>query len=295
MAAALRHIRGNTYYLPGTTNVGVVVNGNQCVIIDTGRDRRYGKQIASILKKEGLKAGGVINTHGHADHYGGNGAFAGVRIYASAIEKTMMENPILEPMFLFSAAPVKELQNPVLMAEASRVDAVITPGKCTIDGIDLEVVALPGHCLGQIGIVTADGVCFCGDAYISARIVDSYGMPFTVDVTLALETLNRLKQSKYACYVPSHSVISSAPAAEIQRNITAMENTLDLILDLLRKKTYSREEIVAYYMAVRKRKQNTLQYALDYSTVSACLTHLHARKKVTHYIKEGKMFWQRED
>ena len=37
MAAALRHIRGNTYYLPGTTNVGVVVNGNQCVIIDTGR------------------------------------------------------------------------------------------------------------------------------------------------------------------------------------------------------------------------------------------------------------------
>ncbi|NLM52905.1 MAG: MBL fold metallo-hydrolase [Firmicutes bacterium] len=293
MAVALEHIFGNTYYIPGATNIGVVVNGNKCVLIDTGRDRQYGKQIQRSLKAAGLKVEAIINTHGHADHFGGNGAFKGAHIYATAIEKAMMENPVFGPMFLFSAAPVKELHNPVLTTEASAVDFLLTPGKCTIAGIALEIIALPGHSLGQVGVVTADGVCFCGDAYISGHTIDGYGMPFTADVTLALETLNRLKESNYAYYVPSHSQLSCKPTAEIEKNLAAIENTFALILDTLGKKPCSREEIVAAYMAVRARKQNILHYFLDYGTISACLTHLYKEQKIMHYVKDGRMLWER--
>jgi glyoxylase-like metal-dependent hydrolase (beta-lactamase superfamily II) len=296
MALELKQIIGNTYYIPGAVNTGVVVNGSDCLVIDTGLDRYAGKLLYRCLAKEDLTPRAVINTHSHADHFGGNTIFrdqAGTKVYASVLEKAIIENPYLEPFYLFSAAPVKDLTTRFLMAPASPVDGILDPGPFSVSGINVEIVPLPGHSPGQIGVVTNDNVLFSADAYFGEAILEKYGMPYCADISAALETLRTLWQSKYAKYVPCHGEPANRPTEAILRNVSIIEKTLEQILAFLAKEPRTREEVLAYIMTTEKRELNAVQYVLNHGAISACLSHLHKIGKATYKFAVGKMLWEK--
>ena len=92
----------------------------------------------------------VFITHAHADHFGGAYLLqrrAEVPLYAPALEAAMMENPIIEPLYLFGgASPIKELRNKFTLAKPCRVDHVVEePGVLEIGPFQVEVIPLPGH------------------------------------------------------------------------------------------------------------------------------------------------------
>jgi len=294
MPLEIRPLAGEAHYIPGAVNTGVLVKGNRCLLIDTGLDRQAGKQILRCLCEKGLTPAAIINTHSHADHFGGNAVIreqTGAKVFASPLEKAIIENPYLEPFYLFSAAPVKELATRFLMAPACPVDGVLQPGPFSFAEFTLEILPLPGHSPGQIGVLTADGVCYTADAYFPAEILAKYGMPYTADVSAALDTLMMLWQSRYAQYVPCHGEPTDKPVETILKNVAVIDKTLGEILALLAAGPKTREEVLSAVMTAHGRELNAVQYVLNHGAISACLAHLHKIKKADYRFEAGKMLW----
>ena len=76
-------------------NIFVILNGSECVIVDTGFKRHFLK-ISEDLKKKGIKISKVILTHFHPDHIGGLSTLKDIQIvgskYASDTLKLYVED-----------------------------------------------------------------------------------------------------------------------------------------------------------------------------------------------------------
>ena len=100
-----------TFYLKNATNIGIYqLNEKDVCVIDTGNDKDAGKKILKIIEEHGWNIRYIINTHSHADHIGGNKVIqdrTNASILAHGIEISFIENPILDPSFLFGENPLE--------------------------------------------------------------------------------------------------------------------------------------------------------------------------------------------
>ena len=62
----------STCYLSAPTNIGIYLRGKGAYLIDAGSRDADADQILRVLGENGLTLAGVISTHPHADHTGGN-------------------------------------------------------------------------------------------------------------------------------------------------------------------------------------------------------------------------------
>ncbi|MDP3059072.1 MAG: MBL fold metallo-hydrolase [bacterium] len=292
----LIHLCGDTYMIPGPSNIGVIVSGGSCIIVDSGIDDQAAKQILHCVAQAKFILKGIINTHSHADHCGGNKRLQehkSLITYSSRIEKAIIENPFLEPFYLFSAAPPEALTTKHLMAQPSVVDRIIEPGRQVIEGITLEILALPGHSPGQIGVaVVESGVCFTADAFFGEKVLQKYSLPYFSDISSTLTTLKSMDAEGYRVYVPSHGEVVFSASSVIAKNIAVIGAMLASILAALQKCELTREEVLAGLLITSGHTLSMAQFVLNCSTVSACLTHLHNESKVTYSLREGKLLWK---
>jgi glyoxylase-like metal-dependent hydrolase (beta-lactamase superfamily II) len=124
----------------------------EAVIIDPGDQAR---KIQAVLDKHKLKAGIVINTHGHYDHIGSDDKF-GVSVYAHKqdLEMLMDADKNLSAMFSLPCKVVSEIK-PLEDKQIIKLDC-----------LELEVLHLPGHTQGGIGLLLKKpetGIVFTGD------------------------------------------------------------------------------------------------------------------------------------
>ena len=115
----LEHIKGNTYYIPSPTNVGVYLENENAILIDSGNDKEAGRQILRLLEERGLRLKLIINTHSNADHIGGNAYLqerTNCQIAATRLEAAFINDPILEPSLLYGGFPNISINNKFLMA-----------------------------------------------------------------------------------------------------------------------------------------------------------------------------------
>ena len=110
-----------TYYIKNATNIGIYkVDDNNVYLIDSGNDKDAGKKILKIINEQGWNVIGIISTHSNADHIGGNKVIqdrTGCKVFASNIEKSFTEAPILEASFLYGGYPFSDLINKFLYAK----------------------------------------------------------------------------------------------------------------------------------------------------------------------------------
>jgi len=59
------------YYIPNTTNIGLIDDCGNGVFIDSGIDGDVSRKAAMLAEEMGIRPSMVINTHSHADHCGG--------------------------------------------------------------------------------------------------------------------------------------------------------------------------------------------------------------------------------
>ncbi len=277
----------NTYYIKNPVNIGVYkINEEEVYLIDTGNDADSGKKILKIMQENNFKVKGIINTHSHADHCGGNKVIQdreNSSIYSYGIEKYFIKNPILEPAFLYGSYPFKNLQNKFLMAKESKVEDISLVK-------DLEYFPLKGHSFDMIGIKTKDDVYFLGDALVGKEQIDKYSLFYLVNVEDYLNTLNYLETLKGKLFICSHIEATSDIRNLIKINREKIEEILALVCDYC-SNNITFEDLLQQIFTHYNLTMNTNQYVLLSSTLKAYLTYLIDKKIIDYTFIDNKMYY----
>ncbi|MDD5155165.1 MAG: MBL fold metallo-hydrolase [Candidatus Omnitrophica bacterium] len=133
--------------------------GSGAIIIDPGDEE---DKIRKMLNKHKLKPAFIVNTHGHADHIGCDDKF-GVPVYVHEKDLALLSSPQLNMSdFLGSSYRVK-----------SQIKTVKEGSLLESDGIQLEVIHLPGHTPGGMALLMKkpqNKILFTGDSLFRMTI-----------------------------------------------------------------------------------------------------------------------------
>jgi glyoxylase-like metal-dependent hydrolase (beta-lactamase superfamily II) len=127
-------------------------NGKEAIIIDPGDQA---SKIKAVLAKHKLKPAMVINTHGHYDHIGADDEF-GVLIYVHKQDLPMLIDA--QKNFSASFSSPYKVNSEIKTLEDKEI--------IKLDCLELEVIHLPGHTPGGIGLLMKKpqtGIIFTGD------------------------------------------------------------------------------------------------------------------------------------
>lgn len=282
-------------YWRGPVNIGFVLTDEGAVLIDTGIDRTAPRRLAEYLKDAlGSRIVAVLNTHAHADHFGGNSYVVSkfdATVCAPPVEAEIIRSPVLEPLYLAGGKPPAELMGKFIMGEASPVHHVVT-GPLRIGGIEFDPISLPGHSINQVGYMI-DRTFFCADVLFPEEIIKKYGLLYCYDPASHLETLHKLKEIEAGSFIPGHG--------------KHQEGKPEKLLEINRKHFFTVEEIIIGHISqprhtegvlnvvLEKLKlslQNYEQYYLCLSTIKGYLQKLKEEGRAECKLRDGGLMWK---
>lgn len=297
--ALLQQITERTFFIPGANNLGIVAIGDGgAIAIDTGLDKDTGRLIRKALDEARLVLHAIISTHHHADHIGGNDYLLrnipDVKIYAPRIEASLIEHPLLEPIYLnMGAQPLAALHNKWLMAKGTPVHHLIDDEQIEIAGVLFDVLVLPGHSINQIG-VAFDGVCFVADGFFGPAILEKHGIPYAHNVQAQLASFDGILQRGEQYFLPGHGdlLVRETLADVITMNRSAVERSSQIVFTALAEP--------GDVFTVARRVQQALElklagiphFVIFVSAVAAHLTYLEAQGRAQVLFDERGMIWQ---
>ena len=137
---------------------------NDCIVVDPGLEP---DKIIAVLEENQLTPDAILNTHGHGDHIGGNQAlkqrWPAARLVIGRAEAPKLLDPELNLSSMFGVGqispPADELvdDNDIL----------------SVAGVELEVLAIPGHSAGHVAYLWKGGepnMVFVGDIIFQGSI-----------------------------------------------------------------------------------------------------------------------------
>lgn len=278
-----------TYCIQNPTNIGIYkLDDEKVCLIDTGNDKESGRKILKIINEQNWQVECIINTHSNADHVGGNKFIqdrTNCKILSSKIETAIINNPELEPAFLYGAMPLNELNNKFLLAKESNcqvIDNNLPEG--------LEYFTLKGHFIDMIGIKTSDNIYFLGDSIFSEETINKYHIFFIYDVEKYLQTLDFLETLNGTFYIPSHV----KPLTNLKELIKLNKNKINEISNAILnacQNPITTEEIIKKIFDTYNLELNINQYALLGSTIKSYLTYLNNQNRVEYFFKDNLLYW----
>ncbi|CAN5861440.1 MBL fold metallo-hydrolase [soil metagenome] len=284
------------HYLHGGVNSGLVETEKGLLVIDSGLDRSAANRIVRAAEELKRPLVAVLNTHAHADHYGGNAQLVrklGIPVYAPAVEEAVIREPRYEPIYLFGgAAPIADLENRFLQAEPSPVDHVVAPGTViTIDGTELEVLDLSGHSIAQVGIRVA-GVLFAADAFFGLEALKKHRIPYNVDAEKTRRSMERVGETQADWYVPGHGEALQDPRATLTENIDVIDSTMRWLTTRLDEAPATTDDLLvsmAEFFGLEL--GNPTSFVLYRTTLLGYLTSLHRAGGITARIADARWLW----
>jgi glyoxylase-like metal-dependent hydrolase (beta-lactamase superfamily II) len=194
-----------------TVNCYLVRTDDGFVLIDTARAGKR-REIEDKLDRANCKPGNlklIVLTHGDFDHCG-NAAYLrkrfGTRVTMHEADHGMVERG---DMFWNRNPPnvlVRTLMRLLFRlskADRFKPDFYVKGGDNLSEyGIDAEVIEIPGHSKGSIGLLTAEGDLFCGDLLANVRRPDIWSI--IDDRETARASVEKLKGMEINLVYPGH-------------------------------------------------------------------------------------------
>lgn len=278
-----------TYCIQNPTNIGIYkLDDEKVCLIDTGNDKESGRKILKIINEQNWQVECIINTHSNADHVGGNKFIqdrTNCKILSSKTETAIINNPELEPAFLYGAMPLNELNNKFLLAKESAcqvIDNNLPAG--------LEYFTLKGHFIDMIGIKTSDNIYFLGDSIFSEETINKYHIFFIYDVEKYLQTLDFLETLNGTFYIPSHV----KPLTDLKELIKINKNKINEICNNILsfcQNPITTEKIIKNIFDTYNLQININQYVLLGSTIKSYLTYLNNQDKIEYFFNDNQLYW----
>lgn len=279
-----------TYYVNAPAKIGIYLEDeNSVYLIDSGNDKDAGKKVRKILEERGWSLRGIINTHSHADHIGGNRYLqqqTGCKIFAPGVEAAFTNHPLLEPTTLYGGNPHKDLRHKFLMAQESEA-ADITDEAFPKS---LEVIRLDGHSMEMIGLRTPDDVVFLADCVSSEATLNKYQISFIYDVAEYLQTLKRVEQLEAKLFIPAHAEAAAdiRPLAALNRE--KVREIAETLTDML-KTPMGFDRLLQRVFTEYGLTMTMEQHALVGSTVRSYLSFLKDEGRVQAEIVDNMVVW----
>ncbi|UMZ74932.1 MBL fold metallo-hydrolase [Natranaerofaba carboxydovora] len=293
----MKELMKGVFILPGDTNIGLITKDGYGLMIDSYREKSA-RDVIKFAFNNGIEIKGVITTHAHVDHFGGHDFLfeKGVEIISSPIEEAVVKYPILGTMGMSHGVyPLSFLQNEHFLADKPvPVDRVLEQGEHELFGIRFELFDLPGHTLGQIGVLFKDAF-FIADSLFCPKRMASHKVPFHKCIERELDTLDFLEKTNYRLYVPSHG--DPMTKYELDKMIDLNRKIIQEIeVEILEFLDRPRELFQIYDYIFEKRNMhppNGSLYFLLQNTILSYLSHLERKGDITTNAYDRKLYWQR--
>ncbi len=296
----MKHIKGKTYYYDSIVSQGGYNVDNEWLIIDTGNDDSSAKKSIRDLNDPTISY--IFNTHSHADHCGGNHYFQKkyhTEIIAPILEHCFIEQPILEPTYLYGAMPPKEMENKFLFAKPSTVNKIIneeTSLSLRFGKHDhlFQLISVPGHSPNMMGIITPDNIAFIGDTLLGETFLEKHPLIFTYDVTNHLDSILKMSTLEADGYVLSHGGFIETIEPLIRKNKAALLSVSYMILETLKNHTLTFDGLHQEILKKVELKENLSTHQLNRSVLKAHAQYLNQLGDLTMFTDNGQLLLQRK-
>ena len=292
-----QHLSERVGVVPGGTNVGIIrIDDQRVILVDTGLNDTTARKVLRAVRDE-LKAevAAILNTHGHADHFGAN-AFVIKRtkaqVYAPDLDEQVLRFPLMQSIMLYGGAdPLDGLRTKFLLAEAGPVDRIISAGTIDVQGVEIEAVSLAGHSINQLGYLV-DGVFFCADVVFPEAALQKYPIPYLYGLTQHLEAMSRALEIECTAVVPGHGPIEASLEEPVARNRAVIGRVLDAIPALLGEPLSTDDVAQRLFAALDVPVADASAYYLLRPTVAAYLSHLEREGVIEHVVDARASLWR---
>lgn len=305
---AVINISDCIYYISGPTNIGIIEERlsdtkSNLYMIDSGCNTEDGKriftEITEYFSQKDITIKAIINTHSHADHCGANNYIqqkTNCEIWITENEQGSLINPFLQPIISWGGNPLPEINSSYYVAEKTVPNKIInTNEKLTLNnGIKLSFINLPGHYFEMIGILCENDnkkVLFASDGIFGRKNIGKYWIPFLYDVKEFKNSLDTISSLNADFCIPGHGEPTSQIEETVELNKIAIISNEQCILEALKHKNQTQEDILKYVADKNEINLHIAQYMLIGCTIKAYLTFLYNEGKISYHIKENKMYW----
>ena len=277
----MKNIKGGTWFHESAVCIGAYKAENDLIVIDTGNDDSSARK--AVRSFESINVKYVFNTHSHADHCGGNSYFSrkyNSVIIAPEIENSFINYPVLEPVYLYGAAPPSAMINKFLCAPPSFPGIVISNDKDITLNLGSEsfcfkLIPLKGHSPNMHGIITPDNIAFLGDALLGFDLVNKHGLIFSFNVKEHLESLKYLETLDTDGYVLAHGGFVPDITALIECNRKSLEDVLSAVLDFTASGSVTLDDIHSHLFEKYELRENLSLNVLNRSIIKAHVQYLN--------------------
>jgi glyoxylase-like metal-dependent hydrolase (beta-lactamase superfamily II) len=296
MASSLLQLADGVHYLPSAVNCGVLETGDGgCLLIDTGNSEDHGKKLLKACRAANLVPRAIINTHSHADHYGGNAYLVReleIPVYAPIFEDAILNYPLLEPIYLWSGARAhKALQNKFLLSAPSPAKVLNEPGFRKIAGLQLELLEVAGHAHMQFAVKVGD-VLFAADAVFGATILEKHPLSFMADIQNARDAIETVRGSGAQIVLPGHGEPTTDINALCDANLESLTRANNAVLAACHDPATLPEILERVCAMLEVHMPDLTRYVLNQTAVLAHLTDLEERGEIAHEIIHNRLIWK---
>jgi glyoxylase-like metal-dependent hydrolase (beta-lactamase superfamily II) len=305
---AVINISDCIYYISGPTNIGIIEERlsdtkSNLYMIDSGCNTEDGKriftEITEYFSQKDITIKAIINTHSHADHCGANNYIqqkTNCEIWITENEQGSLINPFLQPIISWGGNPLPEINSSYYVAEKTVPNKIINPNEklTLINGIKISFINLPGHYFEMVGILCEDNnkkVLFASDGIFGRKNIGKYWIPFLYDVKEFKNSLDTISSLNADFCIPGHGEPTSQIEETVELNKIAIISNEQCILEALKYKEQTQEDILKYVADKNEINLHIAQYMLIGCTIKAYLTFLYNEGKISYHIKENKMYW----
>jgi glyoxylase-like metal-dependent hydrolase (beta-lactamase superfamily II) len=305
---AVINISDCIYYISGPTNIGIIEEQlsdtkSNLYMIDSGCNTEDGKriftEITEYFSQKDITIKAIINTHSHADHCGANNYIqqkTNCEIWITENEQGSLINPFLQPIISWGGNPLPEINSSYYVAEKTVPNKIINPNEkfTLLNGIKISFINLPGHYFETVGILCEDNnkkVLFASDGIFGRKNIGKYWIPFLYDVKEFKNSLDTISSLNADFCIPGHGEPTSQIEETVELNKIAIISNEQCILEALKYKEQTQEDILKYVADKNEINLHIAQYMLIGCTIKAYLTFLYNEGKISYHIKENKMYW----